>query len=211
METFSEVILPDNYIRHSPVTGELFVNQTHRAMTLDVHFINSLHLYIREKYKSDPSRILYNLGYHWGNSAYQNIEDLALEIFKDVKSIRELAMPRFHRLFTNHLAALGWGNFELKRRDDFLFVDLYNSLVVDALASTDKHSACDLYAGFFAGIFSRISNMSLACIEITCKSDGYENCSFLLDSQETIAEVYEYVKQKLTPLEAFDKLKREVG
>lgn len=122
-------------------------------------------------------------------------------------------MPQFHRLFTNHLAAMGWGNFELKRRDDFLFVDLYDSFVVESLKSNEKTATtvCDLYAGFLAGIFSRISNMQLACLEITCMIEGYEFCSFLLDNEETIGQLKETISHGMTPLEAFQKLKKEIG
>ncbi|NUM79433.1 hypothetical protein HUU42_01405 [bacterium] len=212
-EKFADVVLPENYIKHSPVTAEIVMNEQHRVMALDTVFLSSLHQFIRQNYGEHYSSVLYKTGFHWGDQAYQSIEKLALSVYSGVKSIKELSMPQFHRLFTNHLAAMGWGNFELKRRDDFLFVDLYDSLVVESLKTHEKNgtTVCDLYAGFFAGIFSRISNMPLACLEITCTIEGYEFCSFLLDNEETIGQLKQYVGHGMTPLEAFQKLKKEIG
>lgn len=212
-EKFADVVLPEHYIKHSPVTAEIIMDEQHRVMALDTVFLSALHRFIQDTYGERAPAVLYQTGFYWGGQAYQSIEKLALSVYADVKTIKELSMPQFHRLFTNHLAAMGWGNFELKRRDDFLFVDLYDSLVVDALKTLEKNAAtvCDLYAGFFAGIFSKISNMPLACLEITCMIEGYEFCSFLLDNEETIGQLKEYTGRGMTPLESFQKLKKEIG
>jgi predicted hydrocarbon binding protein len=214
---FSEFVLPENYIEFSPVTAEIFVNRSRRGWALDGDFMGSIHRYLNKHYGKDHDRILYETGFQWGDRAYQQIESLALSLYPDVKSIKALTMNQFHRLFTNHMAATGWGNFELKRRDDFLFVDLFNSLYVDMLkaansddaAASGGHTVCFLYSGFFAGLFSRISHMPLACVEITCQMDGYENCSFLLDNADTIASVNTFIASSLSPLEAFEKIKKQ--
>ncbi len=216
-ERFSEYVLPGNYIQFSPVTAEIFVNGTQRGWALDANFLRSLHGYLRKYFAKDREVILYRAGFEWGERAYQRIETLALSLYPGAKNIKELSMDQFHRLFTNHIAATGWGNFELKRRDDFLFVDLFNSLYADMLKASKSangeaahdHTACHLYAGFFAGLFGRISNMPLACIEITCQTDGYENCSFLLDSPDTIASVEKHIHKPMAPLEAFQTVKKE--
>ncbi|MCK6542913.1 hypothetical protein L6Q79_09545 [bacterium] len=214
METTSyEFALPENYTAFSPVSAEIFVQNTNRSFAVDTVFLKALQQSFARLYAAHDQDALYRTGVQWGNSVYAKIETLALTMHPDAKSIREIPMPDFHRLFTNHLAALGWGNFELKRRDDFLFVDLYHSLWVEMLQSqthdSKPHTSCALYAGFFAGIFSRISNMPLACIEITCKNEGYEHCSFLLDNEETIAMVKARISGKTTPLDAFEKVKKE--
>jgi predicted hydrocarbon binding protein len=216
-DKFSEFVLPDNYIEFSPITAEIFVNRSRRGWALDPDFIISIHHYLANHFGIDHNRILYETGFQWGDRAYQQIESLALSLYPDVKSIKALSMDQFHRLFTNHMAATGWGNFELKRRDDFLFVDLYRSLYVDMLkaakpAETDEsgpRTVCYLYSGFFAGLFSRISQMPLACVEITCEMDGYENCSFLLDNADTIASVNAYIADAVSPLDAFQKVKKQ--
>lgn len=213
-EKFSEFILPDNYVQFSPLNSEVTVHLAGRALALDKAFFAGCLHFIETHFPGQEKNLLYRIGFQWGEEVYSKIEHLAFLTYPDVRSIKELSMDQFHQIFTSHLAALGWGNFELKRRDDFLFVDLYNSVMVDSVSNNktehDTLTACTLYAGFFAGIFGRISNMALACVEITCKSEGYEWCSFLLDNEETIGLVHKYIKQKFSPLEAFQKIKKEI-
>lgn len=210
-EKFSEFILPENYVQFSPLNSEIAVHDSLRGVAFDKAFLQGLSSFVSAKSPKKPGDILYSIGYQWGQEVYVKIESLAMLIFPEIRSIKDLSMNQFHQLFTNHLAALGWGNFELKRRDDFLFVDLYNSIMVDTVKAGNKaHTACELYAGFFAGIFGRISNMELACVEITCKTEGYEWCSFLLDNEETIQMIHKHIRQNFSPLEAFQKVKKEI-
>jgi hypothetical protein len=216
-EKFAEFILPRDYVSFSPLTAEILLNGNQRGMAIDRTFLTGLQRYLQTQFQDRYTRILYEVGFAWGGQAYAQIEAMALTVFPEVRNIKELNMNRFHQLFTNHLSSMGWGNFELKRRDNFLFVDLYDSLYVDVLKNepiwggTGKpYTVCHLYAGFFAGIFSRISNMDLACLEITCMIDGYENCSFLLDNADTVRKIGARVQSGLAPLEAFQKAKREI-
>ncbi len=213
-EKFAEHILPDNYVQFSPLTAEITVDGETRAVAIDRGFLNGALEFVQERFPDRHREIWYRIGFSWGEEIYTKVEKLALKLFPETRSIKDLSMSQFHRIFTNHLAALGWGNFELKRRDDFLFVDLYNSILTDsdktAKTGTSSDTGCDLYAGFFAGIFSRISKMPLACVEITCRTEGYEWCSFLLDNEETIGLVKNYIGQNYSPLEAFQKVKREI-
>jgi predicted hydrocarbon binding protein len=211
VEKFSQFILPENYVQFSPLNSEIAVHESLRGVALDKSFLSGLLAFIENHYPKENKDILYRIGYQWGKEVYSKVENLALMLFPETRSIKDLSMSQFHQLFTNHLAALGWGNFELKRRDDFLFVDLYNSIMVDtAKTKTDGDTGCELYAGFFAGIFSRISNMELSCVEITCKADGYEWCSFLLDNEETVNLIHKQIRQNFSPLEAFQKVKKEI-
>ncbi|MBL7961987.1 hypothetical protein JNL27_17265 [bacterium] len=213
-EKFAEFILPDNFVQFLPLSSEIIIHESLRGLALDKSFFNGCINFIKTRFPKHDKELLYRIGFQWGDEVYSKIERLALLTFPEVRTIKDLSMDQFHQLFTNYLAALGWGNFELKRRDDFLFVDLHNSILVnDVIANAtgdDSKTACELYAGFFAGIFSRISNMNLSCVEITCKSEGYEWCSFLLDNDDTIGMVNTYIKQHFSPLEAFQKIKKEI-
>lgn len=213
-EKFSEFILPDNFVHFSPLSSEIIIHESLRGLALDKGFFGGCINFMKTRFPKNDKELLYQIGFQWGDEVYSKIERLALLTFPKVRSIKDLSMDQFHQLFTNYLAALGWGNFELKRRDDFLFVDLHNSILVDDIKTDvtddDSKTACELYAGFFAGIFSRISNMNLSCVEITCKSEGYEWCSFLLDNEDTIGMVKSYLKQNFSPLEAFQKIKKEI-
>lgn len=210
---FREFVLPDHYVQFSPVSAETVLHQHGRLLGLDINFLKSLTGHLGKKFGPKSEQALYDIGYQWGLAIYQDIEKLALGLHPGVQSIKDLNMNQFHRMFTNHLAAIGWGNFELKRRDDFLFVDLHESIFVAMQKALDEkpgaHTICPMYAGFFAGIFSRISNMDLACIEITCACDGYEHCSFVLDNRDTILAIKSRIKNNVTPLAAFEQVKRE--
>jgi predicted hydrocarbon binding protein len=213
-EKFAEHILPDNYVQFSPLIPEITVNRQTKAMAIDQSFLEGCLNFVNARFPDKTKEVLYDIGYAWGEELYSKVERFALSLFPETRSIKDLSMNQFHQIFTNHLAALGWGNFELKRRDDFLFVDLYNSIFADGIRrgrnENEVETGCDLYAGFFAGIFSRISNMKLACVELTCRLDGYEWCSFLLDNEDTIGAVNAYIRQKFSPLEAFQKVKTEI-
>ncbi len=209
-------VLPDTYIEFAPITAEIWQNHTQRTIALDADFLYTLDDYLRNKDPENYRDILYQIGEQWGKNAYGYIESLIHTVYPDCHAISELSMNQFHAVFTSHLAAMGWGHFELKRRDELLFVDLYHSLYVDVLRSNATGSGsttgtvCHLYSGFFSGIFSRLSNMELACMEITCRSEGYEHCSFLLDNIDTINQLYRYMASGIKPLEAYERLKKDI-
>jgi predicted hydrocarbon binding protein len=209
-------ILPQEYIHFSPVNAEIWQNNTRRTIALDINFLSLLDEQIREQDGENYLDILYQIGEQWGQNAYSYVESLIHLVYPDYNSINELSMDQFHAVFTNHLAAMGWGNFELKRRDDLLFVDLFNSLYVDVVQNPSAGkmqtggTVCQLYGGFFSGIFTKLSNMELSCMEITCRNEGYEHCSFLLDNIETINQLNTYIYNGLKPLEAYEKLKKDI-
>lgn len=213
---FGEVILPEEYVGFYPLTAEIQINRSERGVAIEPTLLHAWTKSLQRLHPEDWANRLYDAGFDWGVAAYGRIESLALSVFPEVRQIKDLNMSRFHQLFTNHLAATGWGNFELKRRDGFLFVDLYDSFVVHGLKTAESSEAdrastvCHLYAGFFGGVFSRISNMSLACVEITCQHDGFENCSFLLDNADTVAMIQRRIQGGASPLEAYQKVRKDV-
>ena len=213
---FGDVVLPDGYVEFSPLLAEIQIDGSRRGFAMDATFMIAFHRFLQDTSAENWPALMSDAGYAWGTSSYEKIEKLALEVFPEVKNIKELNMSRFHQLFTNHLASMGWGNFELKRRDNFLFVDLYDSFIVHALKQWPGReggrasAVCHLYAGFFGGVFSRISNMKLACLEITCEHDGFENCSFLLDNSETIELIGRKIRAGASPLEAYQKARKEI-
>jgi predicted hydrocarbon binding protein len=209
--TTSTALLPEDYVRFSPITAEIFLHDNSRILAVNTTFLRTVASIISER-QGDPFPVFYRMGFLWGNQAYAYLENLIRAIFPSVSNIRDLSMSDFHRLFAEHLARMGWGHFELKRRDDFLFVDLEQSVVADFLSGqTGPSTVCSLYAGFFAGIFGRISEMDLGCVEVTCKHDGYENCAFLLDTHETIDQFNAHRRKGDTPLQTFEKMKSALG
>lgn len=205
-------MLPDDYVRFSPITAEIFLHDKSRILAVNTTFLRALTSFVADR-QHDPLQVLYRMGFLWGHQAYAYIESLIRTLFPSLTNIRDLPMSDFHRLFAEHLARMGWGHFELKRRDDFLFVDLNESVFADSFSGQNlKHpTICSLYAGFFSGIFGRISEMDLGCVEITCKHDGYENCAFLLDTRETIDQFTAQQRKGETPLQAFEKMKSAMG
>ncbi len=216
-EKFSDFLLPEDYIRYSPVTAEIRGFQDSRLIVFDRRWFQAADAMIRGRFPQKADAIWTKTGLQWGRHTYALLEQLAQTVFPSLNQIQDLAMEEFQTLFTNHIAVMGWGNFELKRRDNFLFVDLYDSLIADyrkeeaAQKKPVNHTVCHLYAGFFAGIFSSLSNMELACLEITCQASGYEHCSFLLDNPETVGMVEHRVQAGLLPLDAFEKIKKEIA
>lgn len=215
-DKFSEFILPESYLRFSPVTAEIHGYSDQRWVVFDRRWFQSVIQLIRERFPQHYPKVFEEIGRRWGIHTYRMLENLAQEVFPEINQVQDLGMDAFQNLFTNHLAITGWGNFELKRRDPFLFVDLYESLIVDLmrddgiLSKPYPHTVCHFYAGFFSGIFSSLSNMELRCLEITCLLNGYEHCSFLLDNSEPIAQVEQKIATGLSPLDALDKVKSEI-
>ncbi len=216
-EKFTDLILPESYIQYSPVNADITGFSGSRLIIFDRQWLRSTDAVIRQRYPREADSIWHMTGLEWGRHSYGLIEKLAKIVFPNLTHIQDLGMEQFQNLFTNHMAMYGWGNFELKRRDQFLFVDLYDSLAVDCLKDhasviqATQKTLCFLYAGFFAGIFSSLSKMDLGCIEITCQVCGYEHCSFLLDNQDTIAMVERSVQKGLSPLDSFELLKKELS
>lgn len=212
-DKFSEFILPDQYIVYSPVNADITGFSGERLIAFDRLWMKSVYSVIEKNYPEKAKSIWHKAGLEWGQTAYSIIENLSKTVFPNITNIQDLGMEQFETLFTNHIASNGWGNFELKRRDQFLFVDLYDSLIVDIMKDNEPAGAtspvCHIYAGFFAGIFSMLSKMELGCVEITCQANGYEHCSFLLDNPDTVAQVEQRIQAGMTPLDAFEKVKKD--
>ncbi|MCB0834322.1 MAG: hypothetical protein KDC45_12725 [Bacteroidetes bacterium] len=192
----------------APVSAEIRTPGGDRVMAVDSDFLVGLT-------RPGGAVVPYELGYDWGREMYELLERESLKSFPNINTMRDLAMPDFQKLFSEHLSMLGWGTFELKKRDEFLFVDVHHSPLSDAVSAAPKKdmpsTSCDFYAGFLASIFSAVSGMNLASIEITCSCENYDWCSFLLDNETVVQQVRNLIGTNYQPLEAFQKIKAEMG
>ncbi len=197
-DTLSEKLVQDTLLKFVPVEAEIQSPMGERLVAFDENF-----------WRSIPRESLPRLGEIMSIDLFKRVQSQAHTTYPEIATVQELDMNTLLKLCTVDLASRGFGNFALKRRDNFLFIDLYHSLFAEILPK-QQDCACSFYSGLFKGLFSQISTLSLLSVEITCGSQGYEYCSFLLDQADLIDSVQNKISTKVTALQAFEKVKKEM-
>jgi len=157
-----------------------------RNMFVTEDFIIGLIEGLQEEVGDASSVIMYDIGYQWG--------------IKDCSFFQQWFEKEYNQKIANMnlkfvleawwwpFISQGWGNWDVDFSDQqngFLFVNIFDSAVARTLGDVGK-PVCHIYAGLFAGFFSRLLKKSLGCIEIQCYAMGETYCKFLLGKQDRI-------------------------
>lgn len=124
--------------------------------------------------------ILYRAGCNWGDADFAACRSrLEYEYGVPLSSLDiALVLESWWWPFR----AGGWGRWRCDLghpQSGIVLIDVTASAVSAALGRTG-YCECHLYAGLFAGAFSRFTTHSLAAIEFACASRGDERCRFLV-------------------------------
>ena len=119
-----------------------------------------------------------------------------------IEQPRDLDAGHFGNTLSQFLSELGWGTVTV--------APLGGATL--ALDSTDwaeaqddpggEYPSCHLSCGLLADFLGRISDATVAVMEVECRSRGDGRCRFLAGSPETLATVYERMAQGMTYAEA---------
>jgi uncharacterized protein len=149
-------------------------------------FIIGLQEGLEEEVGEASAAVMYTIGCEWGK---KDAEFFAQWFEKDFnRSIRQTNLPFLLETWWWPFAAQGWGRWDMDmsdRKQGFMFISIYDSAVARTLGDVGK-PVCHLYAGLFAGFFTKLVNKNLNCIEIQCYSMGENFCKFLLGGSDRI-------------------------
>lgn len=120
----------------------------------------------------------------------QKISDFGLDRDKQLKFVQEF------------FVASGWGaiqavdlNFDSKRA--IVVVD--NSPFVAELKGKSKFAVDVFLRGVLAGLFSRIFNENIDCVEVECAALNFERCKFIIKPQQEFDFSNQVVKDQIDP------------
>ncbi|HEV3144850.1 MAG TPA: V4R domain-containing protein [Gemmataceae bacterium] len=128
----------------------------------------------------EPARLMYRFGQQLGQ---QEMDAFVPRIEREF----EVPFEKMHlgvmlETWWWPYRAKGWGDWRCDFQhaaNGLILVDIFDSFVAAALGQTGR-CVCDLYAGLFAALFSRIASRELGCIELRCASAGAPHCQFLI-------------------------------
>ncbi len=130
--------------------------------------------------------VMYNIGHQWG---LQDADFFQVWFEKEYeKKISDSNSKFVLEAWWWPFITQGWGNWEVDLSDQkngFMFINIFDSAVARTLGDVGK-PVCHLYAGLFAGFFSKLIRRDLGCIEIQCYSMGETFCKFLLGRKDRV-------------------------
>jgi predicted hydrocarbon binding protein len=130
--------------------------------------------------------VMYNIGYQWG---LRDADFFKVWFEKEYeKKISDANSKFVLEAWWWPFITQGWGNWEVDLSDQkngFMFINIFDSVVARTLGDVGK-PVCHIYAGLFAGFFTKLIRRELGCIEIQCYSMGETYCKFLLGRKDRI-------------------------
>lgn len=147
--------------------------------------------------------ILANCGYHWGKKLYDSFNK-ELQATNQT-SLENFTVYDFTEFFEHYFNQHGWGKIKIHLEDASTYgiirVSMTHSLFVDTLSHL-RDRVDFMIAGMFRGIFEKISNHSLDCLEVKCSARGAApSCEFLITGQQRIRLLEPLIENDDPPLE----------
>lgn len=149
-------------------------------------FIVGLMQGLEEEVGEASGVVMYKIGYEWGKRDSEFFKQWFEKEYD--KKISEMNSKYILEAWWWPFITQGWGNWEVDLSDQkngFMFINIFDSVVARTLGDVGK-PVCHIYAGLFAGFFSKLIRKQLGCIEIQCYSMGETYCKFLLGRQDRI-------------------------
>lgn len=157
-----------------------------RNIFVSEDFIVGLIEGLEEEVGEAASVVMYNIGYQWGLQDSDFFKQWFEKEYE--KKISESNSKFVLEAWWWPFITQGWGNWEVDLSDQkngFMFINIFDSAVARTLGDVGK-PVCHIYAGLFAGFFTKLVRRELGCIEIQCYSMGETYCKFLLGRKDRI-------------------------
>jgi uncharacterized protein len=149
-------------------------------------FILALIQGFEQEVDSASAVLMYDLGKAWGERDFILFKQWFEAEYQ--RSIGECQLPFVLEAWWWPFTTQGWGTWEVDLEDQangFLFISIFDSAIARTLGNVGK-PVCHIYAGLFAGFFSKLVEKDLSCIEIQCYAMGETYCKFLLGKRDRI-------------------------
>ena len=142
-----------------------------------------------------PSATTYlqEAGYAGGETVYASFRDWLAA--RGGPEPEELGVEEFQQQASAYFREAGWGTVAVSSLNDAVVAIDSDDWGEADPESRLEHPGCHLTTGMFADFFGRVSDLSLAVLEVECRSMGAPRCRFLLGSGEVLAHVYEEMER----------------
>ncbi|MBX7220759.1 MAG: hypothetical protein K1Y36_12490 [Blastocatellia bacterium] len=176
------------HLKRDQERGMLHDHRHERVFLMTEDPVRALHTAFRDQWGPKAAEMLYSFGRSWGEQLFSPIAARIEMRRPGIRSIAELSVRDFVKTCDEIWAERGWGHVELVQAHGQIFINLYNSPIAQMLGETQE-PADHVFAGIFAGIFSRLSGTHLECIELFCLAHGASSCRFLQGGAPMIESV----------------------
>jgi predicted hydrocarbon binding protein len=178
-----------------------------RMLAIPEQLIQGLHKGLEEETGSAAPVVLYSVGKWWGARYAQRHSD-EVRAFHG-RALHEIPLAMYVQSLRRSWGLLGWGSLELSfdlAAQGFIVADVSGAPYSASVGKLDRPSD-HLVAGVLGSLISQISGRDLGCVEIACRSQGDESCTFVVGMTDRLAPASAWVKQKRPASEILDKLK----
>ncbi|MEY3220279.1 MAG: hypothetical protein RIT27_1636 [Pseudomonadota bacterium] len=147
--------------------------------------------------------ILSNCGYRWGKQLYDGFNK-ELQMTHQ-KTLENFTINAFVEFIEHYFNLHGWGKIKVNLDDatncGIIRVTMTHSLFVDTLNHL-RDRVDFMIAGMLRGLFEKISEQNLDCLEIKCSAKGAApSCEFVITGQRRIRLLESLIENDDPPLE----------
>ncbi len=169
-------------------SGVILDDQRERVIWVPEDLVQSIHAVIRRRMPDVAAQTLYRFGRLWGERFFVQVTDrIAATASKTGTS--DLSSRAFFSRCDEVWGEWGWGHFEVVELGAATLINLYNSPIALSLGNSSE-AVDDLFAGMFAGLFSKRSGATAESVEIACLAKGAPYCRFIVGDEAIVRKVY---------------------
>ena len=189
VQGFHNYYTPDEFFRHDPAEGSIYLRDGQRAAKISEAFINGLHSGIEEEVGSSSGLLMYRCGQEWARTDMQRFAARMRQEFGGGKLDIWQMNPAFvWECWWWPLAIAGYGGWTLDLSfadKEITMIEIRNSAVARSMKMVGR-PVCHMYAGLFAGAFSFFHRKELQSIEVQCYAMGNDVCKFLVGDERRV-------------------------
>ncbi len=179
-----------DYAEGSVQINDSFTQTGCRVGIVDPSFLAALESALAPFITDRAEREFYRIGKHWGEEFYTALQRRIAETKPEmIARPQDYLKEEFVEHLNSYFSYTGMGQFRITEGNHFYVVDLKNAM---DRGFERTQFICRMFAGFFAGLFSRIAEKDLACVQL---SESKELHRFALSSDETIREIRDRLAQ----------------
>jgi hypothetical protein len=189
VQGFHNYYTPDEFFRHDPSEGAIYLRDGQRAAKISEAFINGLHSGIEEEVGNTSGLLMYRCGQEWALADMKRFSARMRQEFGGGKLDIWQMNPAFvWECWWWPLAIEGYGGWTLDLSfadKDITLIEIRNSAVAKSMKMVGR-PVCHMYAGLFAGAFSFFHRKELQSIEVQCYAMGNDVCKFLVGDEKRV-------------------------
>lgn len=178
-----------------------------RVVLLDRNLMIALEEAFDEGSESVLADVLFESGYSWGQSYFEQISRKLSHRFPENRNVQSVSKEVFLKELSHDLIRMGVGRFDIREGNRAFFITLENS-AFDQLSFRSVDRNCFLPSGFFAGLFSNVSQKQLSCVEISCSASDDEICAFALSTAKITGEIKTWLSEGLSKRQIVENLEQ---